>query len=52
MSNPERILVIDDEDVVREIFQHLLKIEGYQADLVLPVRKVFEAVRGTANMMP
>lgn len=32
MSNLERILVIDDEDVVREIFQRLLKTEGYQAD--------------------
>ena len=32
MSNLERILVIDDEDVVREIFQRLLKSEGYQAD--------------------
>lgn len=32
MSNQERILVIDDEDVVREIFQRLLKSEGYQAD--------------------
>ncbi len=32
MSSPERILVIDDEDVVREIFQHLLKTEGYNAD--------------------
>jgi DNA-binding NtrC family response regulator len=32
MSSLERILVIDDEDVVREIFQHLLKTEGYNAD--------------------
>lgn len=32
MSNQERILVIDDEDVVREIFQRLLKSEGYRAD--------------------
>jgi DNA-binding NtrC family response regulator len=35
MSNPERILVIDDEDVVREVFQRLLKSEGYQADCVV-----------------
>ena len=33
MSNQERILVIDDEEVVREIFQRLLKSEGYQSDL-------------------
>lgn len=32
MSNPERILVIDDEEVVREIFQRLLKSSAYQAD--------------------
>src|SRR5262245_28213016 len=32
MSNQERILVIDDEDVVREIFQRLLKSHGYEAD--------------------
>src|SRR5215467_8544624 len=32
MSNTERILVIDDEDVVREIFQRLLKSAGYQSD--------------------
>ena len=32
MSNQERILVIDDEDVVREIFQRLLSSEGYRAD--------------------
>src|ERR1043165_952806 len=32
MSNTERILVIDDEDVVREIFQRLLKSNGYQGD--------------------
>jgi two-component system response regulator PilR (NtrC family) len=34
MSNQERILVIDDEEVVREIFHRLLKSEGFQADLV------------------
>jgi DNA-binding NtrC family response regulator len=32
MSNQERILVIDDEEVVREIFHRLLKNEGYRAD--------------------
>src|SRR5437870_9544398 len=32
MSNQERILVIDDEEVVREIFLRLLKSEGYRAD--------------------
>lgn len=32
MSNQERILVIDDEEVVREIFLRLLKSEGYQVD--------------------
>ncbi len=32
MSRRERILVIDDEDVVREVFQRLLKSEGYQAE--------------------
>lgn len=32
MSNTERILVIDDEEVVREIFQRLLKTSRYQAD--------------------
>lgn len=32
MSNQERILVIDDEEVVREIFLRLLKSEGYQID--------------------
>jgi DNA-binding NtrC family response regulator len=32
MSRPERILVIDDEEVVREVFQRLLKTEGYQAE--------------------
>ena len=33
MSRPERILVIDDEDVVREVFQRLLKSEGYHPEL-------------------
>jgi DNA-binding NtrC family response regulator len=33
MSNPERILVIDDEEVVREVFQRLLKSENYSTDL-------------------
>ncbi|HJZ10872.1 MAG TPA: sigma-54 dependent transcriptional regulator [Acidobacteriota bacterium] len=33
MSSPERILVIDDEEVVREIFQRLLKSEHYSTDL-------------------
>jgi two-component system, NtrC family, response regulator PilR len=33
MSRRERILVIDDEDVVREVFQRLLKSEGYQTEL-------------------
>jgi DNA-binding NtrC family response regulator len=32
MTRQERILVIDDEEVVREVFQRLLKAEGYQAD--------------------
>src|SRR5262245_20119134 len=32
MSSQERLLVIDDEDVVREIFQRLLKTQGYQGD--------------------
>lgn len=32
MSNQERILVIDDEEVVREIFHRLLKSEGYRAE--------------------
>jgi DNA-binding NtrC family response regulator len=32
MSNQERILVIDDEEVVREIFLRLLKSEGYLVD--------------------
>src|SRR5580765_2671452 len=32
MSEQERILVIDDEEVVREIFLRLLKAEGYQVD--------------------
>ena len=32
MSRRERILVIDDEEVVREVFQRLLKSEGYQAE--------------------
>ena len=32
MSSQERLLVIDDEDVVREIFQRLLKNQGYQGD--------------------
>jgi len=32
MTRHERILVIDDEEVVREVFQRLLKSEGYQAD--------------------
>lgn len=32
MSDPERILVIDDEEVVREIFQRLLKSSGYQVE--------------------
>lgn len=34
MSNRERILVIDDEDVVREIFERLLKSGPYQSDFV------------------
>lgn len=33
MSKRERILVIDDEEVVREVFQRLLKSQGYQAEL-------------------
>jgi len=33
MSKQERILVIDDEEVVREVFHRLLKSEGYQAEL-------------------
>jgi two-component system, NtrC family, response regulator PilR len=33
MSRQERILVIDDEEVVREVFHRLLKSEGYQAEL-------------------
>lgn len=32
MSSQERILVIDDEEVVREIFLRLLKSEGYLVD--------------------
>ena len=34
MSNRERILVIDDEDVVREIFERLLKSGPYHSDFV------------------
>jgi two-component system response regulator PilR (NtrC family) len=33
MSKRERILVIDDEEVVREVFQRLLKSQGYQSEL-------------------
>jgi DNA-binding NtrC family response regulator len=35
MSDPGRILVIDDEEVVREIFQRLLKSSGYRAETCL-----------------
>lgn len=52
MSRPERILVIDDEEVVREVFQRLLKSEGYQVDfctsgedgLALVREKEFEVI--------
>jgi DNA-binding NtrC family response regulator len=33
MSNQERILVIDDEEVVREIFQRVLKSSGYETEV-------------------
>ncbi|PWT89093.1 MAG: hypothetical protein C5B54_09505 [Acidobacteria bacterium] len=45
MSNTERILVIDDEDVVREIFQRLLKSAGYQSDFCVSGEDGLKSVR-------
>ena len=45
MSRRERILVIDDEDVVREVFQRLLKSEGYHAELCTSGEEGLKLVR-------
>jgi DNA-binding NtrC family response regulator len=45
MSRRERILVIDDEEVVREVFQRLLKSEGYHAELCTSGEEGLKLVR-------
>jgi DNA-binding NtrC family response regulator len=45
MSRRERILVIDDEDVVREVFQRLLKSEGYHAELCISGEEGLKLIR-------
>lgn len=45
MSRRERILVIDDEEVVREVFQRLLKSEGYQSELCTSGEEGLKLVR-------
>ena len=45
MTRRERILVIDDEDVVREVFHRLLKSEGYQSELCTSGEEGLKLVR-------
>lgn len=45
MSRQERILVIDDEEVVREVFHRLLRSEGYQAELCISGEEGLRLIR-------
>jgi putative nucleotidyltransferase with HDIG domain len=44
--NPERILIVDDEEAIREVVSALLTSQGYQCQVAPNGEKAIEALRG------
>jgi DNA-binding NtrC family response regulator len=45
MSNSERVLVVDDEEIMRDVLSALLKSEGYQVEFAQDGAQALEMVR-------